>query len=49
MTDNAIELAHQRAQAAWIKAGKSTPCYDLEYMRARKALAEAYRQAGIIQ
>lgn len=34
------EEAWQRAEDAWVAAGKTTPCYDPAYMQARKVLAE---------
>jgi predicted alpha/beta-hydrolase family hydrolase len=40
-----VTKAWLRAEAAWIKAGKPVPCYDFEYMRARRDLAKAVEKA----
>jgi hypothetical protein len=39
-----IELAWEKAQAAWEAAGKTTPCYDPLYMAARAELAAAHKR-----
>lgn len=42
-----VKQAWEKAQAAWEKAGKPIPCYEPNYLAARKELAEAYRRSGV--
>ena len=39
-----IETARQKAQDAWVAAGKQTPCFDPAYMAAREELARAWER-----
>jgi hypothetical protein len=39
-----VQIAWQKAQDAWVAAGKPVPCYDAEYMKAREGLAEVVRK-----
>lgn len=41
-----VQLAWQKAQAAWEAAGKTIPCHEANYMAARKELADAWARAG---
>lgn len=38
--------AWQKAQDAWILAGKTIPCYEPKYMKARKHLAKVCERLG---
>jgi general stress protein 26 len=40
-----IDRAWQKAQDAWVAAGKSTPCYEPLYMAARAELAAVVSHA----
>lgn len=39
--------AWQKAQDAWVAAGKTVPCYEPKYMAARKQLAKVLKRAGL--
>lgn len=41
---NKIQEAWQKAQDAWVAAGKTVPCYEEKYMAARQELAVALRE-----
>ena len=42
------QQAWQKAQDAWVAAGKTIPCYEPKYMAARKELAKVLARLGII-
>lgn len=39
--------AWQKAQDAWVAAGKAIPCYERKYMEARKDLAKVCESLGL--
>lgn len=41
-----VKKAWQKAQEAWVAAGRKTPCYDPAYMAARKELLDAHLAQG---
>lgn len=41
-----VKKAWQKAQNAWVAAGRQTPCHDPAYLAARKELLEAHHAQG---